>query len=351
MISQRQLARMLNLSPATVSRALRNLPGTDARTQATVLEAAAREGYRGGSARGNDTDARRATPLVGMLICGEDPGQAPAGVFARLLHGASESARQFNLSLLVDSLSPGRARAIALPGQQPPALRDGKVGGLILVGPFPPESVAELAIRHPCVRLTIRDVGVRLDCIGQDDQQAAHDLVEHLWRRGHRRIGFFCANRAARFTYGRARFAGYLEAMTLADLPLDPRRWVGVQGGVLSEAEAFARAEALTRAGTTAWVCVHDALGYGLLAHLAGAGLRVPQDVSLVGFDAIPAPLGLPLGLPRLTSIQWPFEEMGATAVRRLLRRIRNPLLAVGNTVYPGTLIPGQSTRPVGGAG
>jgi LacI family transcriptional regulator len=336
-ISQRKIARMLKLSPATVSRALRNLPGTDSRTQAAVLDAAARMGYRMSSLC-DASASEQVDALLGLLICGE--ASASSGIFSQFLHGASEAARQMEVSLHVDYVGHDRAQSIGTPVNQSRALRQRQVGGLILVGPFPPDTVSELAGQFPCVRLNIRDVGVPLDCIAQDDQQAANELVDHLARHGHRRIGFLCANQAARFTYGRARFAGYIEALTLQGLPIDPELWVGVQAPLLDEPAALHRARMLTARGVTAWVCVHDALGYNLLHDFAEHGLSVPHDASIVGFDALAAPSGL----PKMTSIKWPFEDMGATAVRRLMLRMRNPLLAVGHSVYSGTLVPGQTT-------
>lgn len=354
MITQRQLAEYLKVSTGTVSRALRNLPGTDAQTQAAVLEAAAKLGYRftpqTASRREHTLSNRRAdsTTMLGVLISRHaeifhpDDRGAPNDVFPRILQGATEAARELNVTLQVDYVAGERLDQAHLPAQQSPALRNGLVSGLILIGVFDSEVVRLLSRQTPCVRINIRDHSVKLDCIAQDDQLAADELMEHLVRFGHRKVGYFNMHHDLAFTYGRARFAGYVEALALRDLPFDPAWCLGAWNGpdANNSIALFEKAITLARQGVKAWVCVHDGWAYRLLAEFEKAGLSVPKDVSVVGFDAVPAPPGQ----KRMTSIAWPFEDMGAASVRRLLRRIQNPLMAAGHTVYTGSLVLGDST-------
>lgn len=347
MISQRQLAAYLKLSPGTVSRALRNLPGTDVQTQAAVMEAAAKLGYRmparisDQQTRGNGETQSR---LIGVLISNGErnsASNAPSMIFTRALQGAAEAARELNVSLQVDCVSGDLRDQIHLPAYQSPALREGLVKGLILMGLFSSQTVEELAKQQPCVRL--HDRRVKMDCIAQDDLQASNDLIDYLVQLKHRNIGFMAPASDIQFTFGHARLAGYLESMLVHQLSMKPEWWLGVGESANDNHDALlARAETLTRQGVTAWVCVNDVWGYDLLSHFQKSGIRVPEDVSIVSFDATSAPSGM----KRLTSIDWPFEDMGAASVRRLIRRMQNPLMAAGQTIYSGKIIPGETTGP-----
>lgn len=343
MVSQRQLAAYLKLSPGTVSRALRNLPGTDVQTQAAVMEAAAKLGYRM-PARTGEQQLRglglaQQTKLMGVLISQGGVAGPPGSIFTRFLHGAAEAARELDVSLQVDCVAGERADQIHQPNNQSSALRSGLAKGLILAGLFPPEVAESLALQQPCVRLN--DRRIKVDNIAQDDLQAADDLVDHLVELKHNKIAFLMPQSDLDYTFGSARLAGYLEAMIVRGLPMNQQWWLGVGESAADDGAALlARAERLTREGVTAWMCVNDVWGYRLLEHFRAVGIRVPKDVSVVGFDSMPAPSGL----EKLTSVEWPFEDMGAACVRRLYRRLQNPLMAVSQSVFSGKVLVGATT-------
>ena len=349
MATQRDIAEKLKLSPGTVSRALRGQPGLAPETRFRVLEAAAEIDYKvedpgeaeaaGPPRAGGAADK---TTLLGMLVYAQPESLGSNGTFVRMLRGASEAARQLGVGLHVDYVQPEEAARIHERAHQPLLLRRGELAGLLMIGLFPAASVAELNKRVPCVRMHLRDFDTPLDCIAQDDHAATDALVAHLVARGHERIGFFCTRGDLRFTYGRMRFAAYLESLVHHGLKLDPELWVrGAEADdPASVAEAMGRAEALSRSGVTAWVGVHDIWAYRLMRHLQDAGLRVPRDVALCGFDDLETPRGL---VP-MTSVAWPLEDMGATAARRLFRRIHQPALATSQSLYTGTLAVKAST-------
>lgn len=88
---------------------------------------------------------------------------------------------------------------------------------------------------------------------------------------------------------------------------------------------------------------MHDTRPYHLIQLLQQHGLRVPEDISVAGFDALP----VPHGLPALTTIDWPFENMGSEAVTRLLRRLQAPDEPIRQIVLPGALLVRTSTAQV----
>lgn len=87
-------------------------------------------------------------------------------------------------------------------------------------------------------------------------------------------------------------------------------------------------------------VAINDALGIGLMAGLRDAGIRIPQDISVIGIDNIPL---ADLVYPALTSVMPPLTEMVTMMVERLLARIENPSITPGEFLFPPKLICRQS--------
>lgn len=341
MTNQREIAVALGLSTATVSRALRGRGHHDARTRALVREAAERLGYRLPDRAVAEPVASGRIPAIGVTIAGaHERGEDLPSVALRMLRGISGAARAAGMMLHIEYVP---QEGLGPDPLDSPALRAGNLAGLIHIGEPGPAVLGALSERFPGVRLALRDPTVPMDCVAQDDLGSVLALVEHLRGLGHERIGFFGAGGAS--SYAGARAAGHIQALLRhgvlpADLAL-----VNVTGQHQPAAACAVEVLAHVARGVRAWVCVHDARGYELAAMLAQAGMRVPAQVSVCGFDALPGPAGL----PRLTGIDWPFEEMGAEAVRLLRARIAGPAEPTRHVVFPGTLVAiGASAGPPG---
>ncbi len=338
MVNQRVIAAELGLSVATVSRALRGRGNHDARTRALVREAAERLGYRlpDRPVDGEAQDVR--VPAIGVTIANDLPHRnEPPTVSMRVLRGISNAARSLGLMLHVEYLTVDNGQLTHDPLASP-AFRAGNLAGLIHIGHIPAIVLAAVTRRFPGVRFALRDPTVPMDCIGQDDLTAATALVDHLAALGHERIGFF--GDGVLLSFARARLAGHTQAMLMRGTPLQELALVNVRTPARTTADCTEDILAHVARGVRAWVCVHDGRGFQLVNLLQKAGLRVPEDVSVCGFDALQAPDGL----PRLTSIDWPFEDIGAEAVRRLLRRLEAPSEPLRQVVFSGQVLAGAST-------
>jgi DNA-binding LacI/PurR family transcriptional regulator len=117
---------------------------------------------------------------------------------------------------------------------------------------------------------------------------------------------------------------------------------------VLLGAMVDAAQDAMARLGVTAFVCASDGIGYSLAAALSARGVRVPQDVSITGFDGVePTP-----GVARLTSLATPFEQIGRAAFSLLRSRIRDGSMPSRTVLIDCPFVEGQSTgRPREGGG
>ena len=142
--------------------------------------------------------------------------------------------------------------------------------------------------------------------------------VEHLIRLGHRRVATITA--PLNMASGEDRLEGYREAIEANRMPVDDALIVE---GDLTEAGGAAAARRLLSLSVTAIFAASDIMAVGALKVIHEAGLRVPQDVALVGFDDIPIAAAVQ---PALTTVRQPIKLMGAMAADMLLNRLENSL-------------------------
>lgn len=162
---------------------------------------------------------------------------------------------------------------------------------------------------------------VLLNCYAEDrslpsvlpgETGAGHNATDRLLREGHRRIGFI--NGEAWMDASRDRLKGYKQALATADLPFDPHL---VRVGNWQPTSGYEATLDLMRAERpTAIFCANDLMALGCFDALRDLGLRVPDDVSVIGFDDREIAQHL---RPALTSVNLPHVEMGAAAVDLLL--------------------------------
>jgi DNA-binding LacI/PurR family transcriptional regulator len=205
-------------------------------------------------------------------------------------------------------------------------LRSKRVDGIILT-PTQGEQHAENTriLHHLCeqgmaiVCMGRHPVHPRIDEISTDTAGGAEEAIAHLATLGHRRIAFI----GGRFSRGVAagRLAGYRRGLCAAGLPVDETL---VREGDLDEESGHRETLfLLSRAyPPTAVFCVNDRTALGALTGAAAAGYRVPDDLSVVGFDD--TPLASLCG-PPLTTVRQPARELGSLAVQLLLTRIAHP--------------------------
>lgn len=179
----------------------------------------------------------------------------------------------------------------------------------------------------PCVFLNRPDLDGQCDSVMVDNAGGVRKAVRHLWGLGHRRIGFFGIRS---FTVNRAeRFAGYHLALSELDAPQPVPAWVSAphrhettQADVdLLAAQTVADWMALEERPTAA-VCSADIEALALIRKAAEAGLRVPDELSVIGFDCTADGAK---AIPPLDSVWQPAEELGGLAVESLLSRLENP--------------------------
>ncbi|NQX28888.1 LacI family DNA-binding transcriptional regulator [Microbacteriaceae bacterium VKM Ac-2854] len=319
----RDVAEHVGVSRQLVSLVLRGAPGPSSAARERILAAAAELGYHANlSAR---LLRQNRTHLVGALFNLRNPFEAK--VVERLFVRAPES----GFGVVLGPVT--RERGVAeLMGK----MLEQRIEALVGFVPQPQsEAVADIVRMMPVVVLGQRAADERFDNVHIDELEAMRLAVEHLLGLGHRDIVYLGGGDDS--VVGRDREHAFRAAM--GDRP------ARVIGGGWGEEDGAAAARELIAAGPlpTAVVCCSDTTAVGALAVFAHAGIRVPQDVSVVGFDDSYLAR---LSYNALTSIRQDVEATVEETVRAVIARITDAEVAPRTVLTPPTLIVRASTGP-----
>jgi LacI family transcriptional regulator len=330
MVTIKDVAREAGVSIATVSRVYNNSDLVRADTRAHVQAVAARLGYSPhGSARSLITSK---TSTIGVLL-----PDLYGEFFSEVIRGIDQTAQREGYHLLVSSSHDAASEIDA-------ALRSmrGRVDGLIVMSPNLDAHVAvrRLAAHFPVVLLNAAVDGEgdedALDAITVANRDGAHAMVRHLLRLGHRRIAIITG--AARNFDALERLRGYRAALHAAGIAPRPE-WE--QSGDFSEGSGYRAAREILRLEPrpTAIFASNDAMAIGALSALHEAGVRVPEEIAVAGFDDIPMAKYMN---PPLSTVHVEISALGERATERLLEVMQEPASAASRrrqVVLPTTLV------------
>jgi LacI family repressor for deo operon, udp, cdd, tsx, nupC, and nupG len=299
------VARLAGVSTATVSRVLASPDQVRPKTHALVMEAVRRSGYTpNGIARNLRT--RRTMTVLAVVPNLANP------VFAQILRGIDDELTQSGYGIVIGSLDncQGReARYVDL------ALSQQFDGVLLMNGRIPESgkrSMREAGVPIVAVCATIPEA--RIPSVVVQDREGSREAARHLLGLGHLRLGYIAG--PAGNVIETERFLGFLEGMQEAGLSRrDVVRWEGrfsFAAGVAA-ADAFLRLK--NRPTGVFGACDESAIGF--IKAVRTSGLRVPDDVSVMGFDGIEFADYLE---PALTTLQQPLYDLGQAGARAVLQ-------------------------------
>lgn len=284
-----------------------------AETKERIRQAAAKLKYRPNIAARALATRRMQTIGVAAVV---DEGELNY-YFLEVFNGILAAAAKHEQNTTVFSLHNWGTDAARLPG-----MCDGRIDGLILLAPTwtAPESVR--SEHTPYVSIHANSILAGVANIESDEEQGAFELVSWLIAQGHRRIMHMAG--PAGLTGAERRIRGYKRALASARITFDPALVVAgdFEAGV---ARAALRQWLRDHSGhllPQAIFCANDSAAIGCMETLAELGLRVPEDVSVAGFDDT---LIARIAIPQLTSVRQPLRAMGSKAVDLLLERIKSP--------------------------
>jgi LacI family transcriptional regulator len=255
--------------------------------------------------------------------------------FPLLLRGATEACNKHHYQLIL-SLFDDPAKQEEMYQR---VLRNGYLDGVI---------VASASLSDPLIPHLLFDQ-IPFVSVGKYDDERVHYVdtenaagtqmaVEHLIRLGHRRIGTITG--PMDMIAGQERLGGYRQALEAHRIPMDEDLIVE---GDFSEGSGALGMQKLLSASPSAVFAASDMMAIGALKTLRQAGLQVPQDVAVVGFDDIPLASALE---PTLTTVRQPIERLGAMSVEVLLGRLQeepDECSATHKIILPAELIVRES--------
>jgi DNA-binding LacI/PurR family transcriptional regulator len=328
------IAAAAGVSLPTVSRALSGRGRVKDATRAHILAIARDAGYL--------PRVVPAVPTLAIVVYDSDTaiaerrlGHGYGSFDQRVLSGVGALAQETGAQLLLAHTAGDEA------GELPPALTGGAVGGaLLLGGMFPETFVHALACRLPVVLAGSFVPGGRINCVHPDYQTGALLATQHLLALGHRRIALLNGPLGTRSSAEKE--VGYREALRAVGLPVADDL-VARAGDFAVEDGKRATAQLFARGPFSALVAADDALAFGAVRLLGELGLRVPTDISVVGF--YDGPLA-PVCDPPLTTVNIHHHAIGNAAAHRLLDMLRDPQSPVLRIVVAPELVVRGSTGP-----
>jgi len=339
------IAASAGVTSMTVSRVINKNGYVHSDTRERVLKVARDMNYRrNGLARGLK---RQRTETIGLVL-----GDIANPYTAELSRGVREvlEARGYTLFICIsehsakedvqafDSLTDHRVDGIIV------ATRASKLGNdrlQELVDAGVPISLIGREFRHP-----------QTDLVGADHLKGGYEATRHLVELGHKRIGFIGVSLTKGL--GLKRFQGYLEALNEYGLPVEDKLIVGGRGandqmpGYSTEEMGYDAMTTLLRSKKrpTAIFARNDFTAIGALNAVKQAGLGVPEDIAVVGYDDIPLASHTS---PSLTTVRQPTREQGRVAAEFLLRRIEEDRqLHRQERMFECELVVRESTKPRG---
>lgn len=327
-VTLRDVAREAGTSPSTASRALSGRGYVAADVRERLLSAAERLGYvANASAR---TLKQRTSRTVGVVV--------PAlenQFYATLASGIEETLRGADYQMVLISDNGDKAQELA--GAR--TFLAMRAAGVIVTAVG--AEAADLLVRHgiPVVEVDRRLAQVPCDAVVLDNERGARAATEHLLALGHRRIGLLVVKSDLTSDVGRAR--GYRDALARAGVPVDERLVMQIESDAPDTEQRVAE---LVDERPTAIFAANNVLTECAWQLLRRRGLRIPTDLSLVGFDDVPW-----MGMvdPGITVIAQPTADLGRWAASLLLRRTQDGARPPHvECLEPTLVVRGSTARP-----
>ena len=318
-IKIKDIAELANVSPATVSLALNNKPGISKATRQKILEIAQSLRDERDKQHLFTQTSRGAIRFLKIVKHGQILNRDHEVFISRYIDALEQEARQNGYNLEINTFNTSNIHeAIA-------HIKDAEINGLIVLGtelenkdlePF--ESV-DIPISFIDTRFNFK----QFDFVDMDNIQAASQIVQHFIDHKHREIGFIGSSDSARNF--ELRHIGFQEALKYFELSNESAYTFFVSstfdGAYHDMLQILKKGVKLP----TALFCVNDLIAYGCIKALKEMNVKVPDDVSIIGFDDLPMSVMM---APPLTTMKVSQREIGQMAIQLLLGRIHGEFRA-----------------------
>ncbi len=305
----KEISEATGFSPATVSNALNYKKGVNQETAAIILETARKLGYV------EENKVRKLNFVIfkaNGLIIDDTP------FFSLLIEGVQKECKKFGLEMSILNLDKREADYEEMVER---IRRDGSAASILLGTEL---EDADLAVfqdsKCPVLILDYWVSEMSFNGVLINNSDSARTAVEYLIGKGHREIGYLRGG--FRIKAFRSREVGYQVALQKSGIERKPGYTVTLSttmDGAYRDMKAYLETRPVL---PTAFFADNDMIALGAMKAMTEAGIRIPEQVSVIGFDDLPF---CEIASPRLSTIRVSKQEMGQVAVRRLMEIIREP--------------------------
>ncbi len=312
----RDVAEMAGVSVGTASQAINNKPNVSPETRTRVIEAAIALGYQ--VKMPTVSTSEKPLSMIGMLVM-HDVGTevAPNIFYSHIQSGVESECRKQGISLMFSTIDVDCTKH---PLEWPALVRDERIEGLVILGAVIEDTMDRIQ-KMTCVPVVMVDgyaPNLPFDTVNIENYHGAYSAVDYLVKQGHRQIGLIGWRPDAHASLQERR-AGYLRALKANGI-----EEAFIEPSILqrdSAVEAFKRMIQKNPKVSAIFACNDDS-AVGILNCAREMGFRLPEDLSVVGFDNTDISKEV---TPALTTVHVHKAWMGMIGVRHLIARVQNP--------------------------
>jgi LacI family purine nucleotide synthesis repressor len=301
------IAKLAEVSPGTVSNALNNRKGVGKETKEKIIKIAEELGYY----RNSNKEESKIIKFVIYKKHGYVVSDTP--FFSALIEGTERECRLEGYEMVISHIISGEDNINEIVKQ------DNVAGVLLLATEMEEDDIEPFRnLNVPVIVLDSYFKTLDFDYVLMNNKKGAYQAVKYLWENGHNDIG--CLGSSKPIANFKDRYEGYKEALTEAGLKAEKRYELflepTLEGAYMDMKNALEKGNLKL---PTAYFAFNDIIALGAIRAMKEFGIKVPEQVSVVGFDDMPFS---EMSSPRLTTVRVYKQYIGKTAVRRLLQKI-----------------------------
>lgn len=337
--SMDDIAKKLGISKNTVSLALRGMPGISGQTRKLILDTARESGYeykKGMKLPGSrECDTRNICLILSRSL------RNTIGFYSYIQFGIEAEAKKNNINTILYYFDENDENF-----ETPLCIKEGMISGIITLGHISEKTLnAIIEYQLPLVVIDEYFDNMKLDYILTDNLSSGYIATEYLIQCGHRDIGYMGDIHWASSFYDR--YLGYLRAMEVYGLTINPPHSLlnkNMQHLVDKDVQLVVQHLKTLPGLPTAFFCCNDPEAFALYKAFEVMGIKIPEDVSIIGFDDIDSARNVS---PELTTLHIEKELMGKKAVQRLVEKMEDTASLPQKILLSTTLVERKSVKRV----
>ena len=322
------IANKLGVSVVTVSNALAGRDGVSVQMRSKICQTAEEMGYK----PSNTKAGKRREPMpklgrnVGILTSERFVG-ARGTFYWELTANISNKLSAMSVMTVYECITAENEKAAALPAM----IAENKVDGVIIIGQVSRKYLRRISqVDLPLVLVDFYDNRFDIDSVNSDSFHGGYILTDYLVERGHRSIGFVGTVNATSSINDR--FLGYIKCLMENDIEYHKEWTLDDRAGRAVFLDHIEFPDELP----TAFVCNCDETAFRVISSLRSKGVRVPEDISVVGYDNYTVSS---ICIPTITTVEVDLEKMSAASVDLIVKKLDDPSYSAGRVIISGRLI------------